>query len=169
MTSLEGRRNFLRGRFQQSDARAIYPPGAQDAFADLCTGCGDCVTACPQAIIVKPGTALPTVDFARGACTFCGSCAEACSSGALLADAVAGWPWRAVTQATCLSVQGVACRACEDACEPRAIRFRLMTAGRAVPEIDQTRCTGCGECAFTCPAQAVRFDRFDLAEKEIVQ
>ena len=147
----------------------MYPPGAQDAFPELCTNCGACVTACPEAIIVKAGSALPTVDFNRGASTFCSACSAACPSGALLPDNTALWPWRAAIQTNCLSFQGVACRACEDACEPRAIRFRLMTAGRAVPEIDRNTCSGCGECAFTCPAQAVRFERVDHAEKEVVQ
>lgn len=169
MQSLEGRRNFLRGKFRQSDAWAMYPPGAQDSFADLCTNCGDCVTACPEAIIVKKGNAHPVLDFSRGGCTFCGECTEACPSGALLKEDVVQWPWRAKIQTNCLSFQGIACRACEDSCEPRAIRFRLMTAGRAVPEIDLDECTGCGECAFTCPEKAVRFDRIDHTKKETVQ
>ncbi|WP_246036091.1 ferredoxin-type protein NapF [Aliishimia ponticola] len=169
MMSLEGRRNFLRGRFRQSDGLAMYPPGAQDAFAELCTNCGDCATACPEGIIVKTGSAHPIVDFTRGACTFCGECSAACPSGALLAENITLWPWRATIQTNCLSFQGITCRACEDACEPRAIRFRLMTAGRAIPEIDTGQCSGCGECAFTCPAQAVRFEHVDHAEKEIVQ
>jgi ferredoxin-type protein NapF len=60
---------------------------------------------------------------------------------------------------SCLSLNGISCRACEDACDPRAIRFRLMTGGRATPVLDEALCTGCGECAYTCPAGAVAFEK----------
>lgn len=71
------------------------------------------------------------------------------------------WPWTATITDTCLSLGGISCRACEDACEPRAIRFRLMTGGRAAPTLDPEQCTGCGECAFTCPTGAVSFEQRD--------
>ena len=55
----------------------------------------------------------------------------------------------------CISMQGVACRLCGDPCEPRAIRFRLMTGGRALPEIDVAACTGCSVCVTACPVGAL--------------
>lgn len=55
----------------------------------------------------------------------------------------------------CISVQGVTCRLCGDACEPAALRFRLLTGGRSLPVIDETRCTGCGECITPCPVAAL--------------
>ena len=50
-----------------------------------CTGCGDCVAACPPgAIALAAGRA--TIDEAR--CADCGSCADACPQGAIvIADA----------------------------------------------------------------------------------
>ena len=56
--------------------------------------------------------------------------------------------------AACLSFRGIACRLCEEACDPQAIRFRLLTAGRAVPLINAERCTGCGACLEMCPEDA---------------
>lgn len=167
MTIKHSRRSFLRGRLSRTEPPRMRPPGAVAAFSDLCTRCGDCARACPEAIIVRHPSGDPVVDFSKGACTFCNACAEACETGALVAGTPPDWPWRAVIGDSCLSLNGISCRACEDACEPRAIRFRLMTAGRAAPILDPDQCTGCGECASTCPAAAVSFDMPEPAREEI--
>ncbi|MCX6028118.1 MAG: 4Fe-4S binding protein [Chloroflexi bacterium] len=54
--------------------------------AATCTGCGDCVEACPAgAIALVAGRA----HIAEARCTGCGSCADACPQGAIvMADAV---------------------------------------------------------------------------------
>ena len=158
MTTEHSRRNFLRGQLSQPEVPRMRPPGVQMGFARLCTHCGDCARACPEAIIIRHESGEPVVDFARGACTFCNACAEACETGALKPAAPDEWPWRATIDASCFSLNGVFCRSCEDACEPRAIRFRLMTGGRSAPVLDQDQCTGCGECASPCPAGAIKFE-----------
>ncbi|MCA0942139.1 ferredoxin-type protein NapF [Yangia mangrovi] len=163
MTTQHSRRDFLRGQVSRPAAPLMRPPGAQTGFSQLCNGCGACASACPEAIIIRhegpAGRSTPVVDFSKGACTFCGACAEACDTGALSAQAVPDWPWRAIITDSCLSLGGISCRSCEDACEPRAIRFRLMTGGRAAPVLDSAQCTGCGDCAATCPAGAVTFEQ----------
>ena len=160
------RRNFLRGQFKEGSLTVMHPPGAQPTFADLCDRCGACARACPASIIRLEEQSLPQIDFTKGACDFCGDCAAACPTGALLKDDIANWPWRAEITGACLSMKGTTCRACEDACEARAIRFTLLPQGRAVPVLDESQCSGCGECAFTCPTQAVRFTRPAPAERE---
>lgn len=72
---------------------------------------------------------------------------------------MADWPWRASVSADCLSLNRTACRACEDACDARAIRFRLEVGGNARPIIDDVACTGCGACIAICPAAAVSLTR----------
>jgi ferredoxin-type protein NapF len=52
-------------------------------------------------------------------------------------------------------VQGTVCRTCSEHCEPGAIRFRLLPAGRAIPLVDEARCNACGECLRVCPVQAM--------------
>jgi ferredoxin-type protein NapF len=57
--------------------------------------------------------------------------------------------------AACLALRQVVCRSCGDACEVRAIRFKLRPGGVAVPELDPAACTGCGACRGTCPVRAI--------------
>ena len=163
MTTQHSRRNFIRGQLSRPEPPLMRPPGAQLArFSQLCTGCGDCLRACSEAIIIRQkgpsGSAVPLVDFSRGPCTFCGACAEACETGALRTDAVPEWPWKATIKKGCLSL--------EDACEPHAITFRLLIGGRAQPDVDQNQCIGCGECASVCPTGVIAFELPEASEKE---
>ena len=161
------RRDILRGALGESPVPVLRPPGTQPEFDRLCDDCGACSRACPQHIVRHAQTGGPELDFRHGACTFCGDCARACPTGALLAEDHVTLPWRATILDSCLSLQGVSCRSCEDACDARAIRFRLRTGGRAVPVLDPDLCTGCGACAFACPAQSVAFIRPQPENPEI--
>ena len=135
----------------------VRPPWSDEAsIAAHCTGCRECARACPESIIVPSANQSPVLDFDAGACTFCGACAEACPTDAIDSKRDFSWPWKAEVQDACLSRQGVMCRTCEDVCEPRAIRFKLALGGKSEPLIDADQCSGCGACAHSCPAQAIR-------------
>ncbi|SNS51627.1 ferredoxin-type protein NapF [Tropicimonas sediminicola] len=162
------RRDFLRGSLRGGEF--LRPPGARPAgFERACTGCGDCAAACPEAIIQTDNRGAVRLDLALGACTFCGDCARACPTDALSADRLGDWPWVATISAECLSLNAVSCRACEDACEPRAIRFRPALGGRAQPIVDDEGCTGCGGCISICPVGAVSLSHRAPAECEVTQ
>jgi len=135
----------------------MHPPGAGPDFTRLCDGCNACVEACPEGILLSDRRTGPRVEFSLGACSFCTDCVTACPTGALQLADVALWPWRATVTTSCLSMQGISCRACEDVCDARAIRFRLKTGGRADPVIDLDQCSGCGACAYACPEGAIHF------------
>lgn len=60
----------------------------------------------------------------------------------------------AVIGQSCFAFRGVACMSCRDACPSSAVRFELALGG-ARPRIDTEGCTGCGECAAACPADAI--------------
>ncbi len=159
------RTSLLRGRWKP-ERNVTRPPWAAegDTFDGLCDGCGDCVTACQEKIVLCGADGLPEVDFGHGACSLCGNCAAACPSGALADRGQAPWRHTAEIGPACLSTQGIACRLCEEHCAPRAIRFRPALGGRALPTIEAAACTGCGACAHVCPAQAVTFQETSTQE-----
>ncbi len=155
------RRNFLRGKFSEADVVVMRPPGVAVRFDELCTECGKCAEACPESIIVTGKDRRRFLDFSRGSCTFCADCIEACPEDALDLASLSDWNWKAAIGDACLSLQGVTCRACEDACEPRAIRFRPAVGGKPEPNLDMAQCTGCGECSYSCPARAITFAKME--------
>ncbi len=151
------RRAFLRGR--PKPPPSVRPPWAiaEAPFVESCTRCDACRDACPERIIHAGDGGYPELDFATGGCTFCGACADVCPEPIFhhVRDAV---PWRHVVSVgdDCLARGGIYCMSCKDACQFTAIDFtreRMPT-----PSLNTTRCTGCGECIATCPADAIAVD-----------
>ena len=64
-------------------------------------------------------------------------------------------PRRLAIGELCLARSGVSCMACRDECEAGAIRFRPRLGGPFLPEIDESLCTGCGNCVPVCPSSAI--------------
>lgn len=157
MTSINtARRAFLRGKITGPDLTGPRMPWAVSGFLATCERCDDCIEACEESILVKGDGGYPTIDFDRGGCTFCGACVEACSHHALDMSIKPPLPLKLVIGAGCLSARGITCRSCGDACEPRAIRFRLELGGRAIPSLETSMCNGCGSCIATCPTRVIQ-------------
>ena len=83
------------------------------------------------------------------------------ASSGLAGEATA--PMLAHVGPACVEPRGVMCRRCGDECEPRAISFRLASAGRAQVRIDAGACTGCGDCLAICPVGAIELITRDRA------
>jgi ferredoxin-type protein NapF len=163
MSGLVSRRMFLTRRPASRAPSGPRPPWSIESFAISCDGCGACIEACPERILAKGADRRPVLDFSRGGCTFCGDCDTACEPrpGRPAAidraqfEGAARLPLLARLGGACISLQGVACRLCGDPCETRAIRFRPLPGGRALPEIDDDSCNGCGICLSACPVGAL--------------
>lgn len=174
MNQRRSRRDFLTSWFdifrEVSDAMrssprtdpksVLRPPGAltpDAAFLEACTGCGDCLPACPCDSIftveTPDGGALPAIDPSHKACYLCSDlpCVAACPEGALVNP---GSPSKVrlglarVDPRRCVTFQGQACDLCLKAC-PYPDQAIMMVGGR--PLVSSSSCTGCGLCEYACP------------------
>lgn len=152
--SRSSRRALLRGRLRAEPV--LRPPWALEeaAFTDACTGCGDCVRACPEQVLVQGAGGLPVFDPTLGECSFCTDCASACRVGVFGPVDQAPWTLHAVVGSACLAANGVVCSSCRDACGVAAIRFAPARTV-PIPEVLADRCTGCGACVAGCPTGAI--------------
>ena len=61
----------------------------------------------------------------------------------------------AIINDDCLAEAGIVCRSCGDACAVSAIRFQLRIGLPPRAIVNETTCTGCGDCARACPGEAI--------------
>lgn len=122
-------------------------------FTENCTQCSECVTQCPENIIVQGDGGFPVIDFSLGECTFCGKCAESCEETIFAKTTELPWQKKAVINDTCLANQNVACRSCGESCPEEALTFKIGI--NAVPDINLDKCNGCGACFSPCPTNAI--------------
>ncbi len=168
------RRLLLRGSTRAATAKELTlplrPPWSLDDEQDFlarCTRCDACVAICPHRLIARGDGGYPEIGFMRRGCDLCGKCLDACPHGALSRN-MAEHPirWRVAVDQTCLAQQRVECRSCAEACEPRALRFVLVTGGIMQLETDPAACNGCGECVAPCPVGAISMKRSKPAHEE---
>ena len=166
MQTQMGRRYFLgMSRYTEEKPCPPYSIGKVE-FSDVCTGCGDCVSACTEKILrISERSRLAVVDFQAGSCSFCEACVDACREGALVKTEEAPWAMKAIISSSCLSYQKITCRACADFCEVRAIRFHPGLGGQQIPDLDNEACTGCGACLASCPNGSIEMREIKLQEE----
>ncbi len=136
----------------------IRPPWSfsEDQFVMQCTQCGDCITACPENILLRSNLSrYPKIDFSLGECTFCHACVDVCPTQALDKHLTKPWRMKVTVGEACLAKKQVICVTCREQCEARAIRFIAIAGRISLPEITMDACTGCGACVAPCPAQAL--------------
>lgn len=124
-------------------------------FTDQCSRCGDCISQCPEQILIKGSGGFPEVDFKRGECTFCQECVSSCKAPVFRDPQESPWSIKAVISDRCIAHKQVVCRSCVEQCDPEAISLKLKIGGVGTPEIKPEQCTGCGACVAVCPTQAI--------------
>lgn len=149
----------------------VRPPGAlpENLFLQACTRCDDCIKYCPEWVIRKAGPEFgdlqegyPVMLPAENPCLFCEGlpCIAACKTGALVAPA-AGVHLRVglamVNAAKCYMGQSQPCDYCAKECPVRPKAISVGAPGRPAA-VNAALCTGCGECAQICPANAITIE-----------
>ncbi len=150
-----------------NDVLAIRPPGAvaETRFSGLCLRCGNCMTVCPQRIIMPDlgrsgiaGVLTPVVDFERDYCDeWCNRCTQVCPSGAIQRltldrKRMIVMGHARIEKDRCLAWSYLQhCMVCGEFCPYLAIQTRA-NKGVPCPEVNQDVCRGCGACQKNCPA-----------------
>jgi ferredoxin-type protein NapF len=151
------RRSLLKANFKPY-RQAIRLPWVRDEleFVDSCSRCGDCITACPEKIIVKGDGGFPELNFTRGECIFCTDCVQSCNEDLFTPLDDNPWSLKAVVVEECLSYKNVVCVICKEQCETEAISFIPRAGSVSPPVLALEECTGCGACVKPCPGQAIK-------------
>lgn len=151
-------------------ATRIVPPGAVSArhFAQHCTGCQLCVSACPNDVLRPSSDILtmmqPVMSYEIGYCRpECTRCSEVCPAGAIQPVSVeekssvqighAVW-----VRKNCIPLtDGVECGNCARHCPSGAIVMVPSDSSNPdslkIPVVNPERCIGCGACENLCPAR----------------
>lgn len=131
----------------------FFPPGAGGAkrFLSKCTGCGLCLAACPEHLLIraKGGIGPIRLDFSKGACRpDCHRCGSVCPTGAIQKTRTP-IALAKLDASACRAFQaGEPCGKCAAACPVGAIQLRKSGAPKPV---QAERCIGCGACLNQCP------------------
>jgi ferredoxin-type protein NapF len=159
-------------RARADAAGPLRPPGARAEadFTGLCVRCGNCVRACPAAILSPDpgrhgvaGFLAPLLRFESEYCLeTCVRCTAVCPSGALerLTQETKirgriGLPQ--VDMNVCLLGDDRECSACRSRCPYEAITYVFSEVEYTLtPRIDPEKCPGCGACEVACPTRPVK-------------
>jgi len=144
----------------------ITPPGSKslERFADLCTGCHQCVSVCPSQVIQPShggyglrGVMQPEMNFDAGFCNYeCNLCSQICPSHAI---APLPLPEKQLTQIGTVNLlkgrcivhtRHENCGACAEVCPTHAVYTREQDYIH-YPETNLDLCIGCGACQYVCP------------------
>ncbi|MCT8333261.1 4Fe-4S dicluster domain-containing protein [Leptospira sp. 85282-16] len=137
------------------------PPGASPDFFSLCTGCNECIFACPYAVLFpvttgESGKIFPHLDPNAKACHLCTDwpCISVCPEEALLPYELSGekpnfGKAKAITEHCINEKTGEStCNACFVTCPiEKTVKFKGN-----LPVFASSSCTGCGLCVESCPS-----------------
>lgn len=148
----------------------VIPGGAVSLqhFADHCTACQLCVSACPNGVL-QPSQSLdnfmqPVMNFDKGFCRpECTLCAEVCPTNAIsplpkeekMMRKIGTARW--VKKNCVVFTDDVSCSNCARHCPNGAICMQPIDSenpdSKKFPVVNPERCIGCGACEYVCPSR----------------
>lgn len=160
--------SYLDAKVRKITGEIIRPPGAgiEIQFMSLCNKCYSCVKICPAYAIrvyhIKPDQnedpnleGFPYIDPVKQPCLMCNDilCSKVCPTGALqkIDEANKIRMGIAIINDNCLRTKGVLCSECVNKCLLGSEVISINSNNQSI-NIDLGKCTGCGICAYYCPA-----------------
>jgi ferredoxin len=146
---------------------AVSPPGSQSIvrFNSICTGCGLCVSACPNKVL-RPamkeygwvGFMQPHLDFSVSQCSInCTTCGNVCPTGAIKPvtheeKATLQMGKAIFVKENCIVfTDETNCGACSEHCPTKAVDMVPYKGNLVIPQVNPDICIGCGACEHPCP------------------
>ena len=142
-------------------------PADMTVDTSRCVVCFDCMDVCPTGVL-RPSTRefglghtlQPVMDYSAAACaTDCNRCTQVCPSGAIMPLTLGEKRRFVIGKArirlqNCLAYgRGETCGRCARRCPYGALTMTVFSDGRRGPQLDLTKCTGCGQCETVCPSE----------------
>lgn len=150
------RRSFIKAKRSDTVIRPPWASSDDSEFTSTCTRCKACIDACPTGILAIGQGGFPEASFAQSGCDECRRCADVCEPKAIDRQLDRKlWALALTLGPTCLPLQQVDCRICQEHCPHGAISFKPRIGGAPYPAVDQSICTSCGHCISKCPTKAL--------------
>ncbi len=140
---------------EKNGERPVCPPGAltPEDFANKCTNCQLCVSACKTSVLRPKSSVYKTVHLAYGDrfCRYdCNNCCTVCPTGALKPLTLPEKQRRRIAMAQFFPEKCVGCGYCAAKCPTGAVEIKEID-GLPKAVLSAQYCIGCGACVSACP------------------
>ena len=158
---------FLHG----NQIKKLKPPASlhEPLFSTVCIRCGSCIKACPGKILFHDTSGwlswmTPELTFENGGYCHedCNLCGTVCPSGSISPFSIEAKKnlyiaTVEIESEQCLLTRQKECDRCKAVCKYNAIEIRSFENSIIMaPEVNLSKCVGCGACSLICPAECIQ-------------